>query len=276
MSKRLFWYAKSGFEDDRAANQLQSTLLALAQAIANLEVKVGIVADSFKQSTSGGSEQYEVSWDELADATAKSSYQIGYDKDLVLAGTVSGDSTTDIYLPRARDYPRGRQLRVKITTAGATGTVTIYVHPSTSDKIDGTQTSVSVPVTTGMAWEDHPALIFESDGVRNWYHIGSLRRDVDDLLAIDGDQIQIDWNPTNYTPATTPSECDDVDDLTAHLYGIDQALASAVGSHLWTEFGAGAGALILNTTYALPAQYVDYQYINAGTSTDWTTGTAEE
>ena len=43
---------------------------------------------------------------------------------------------------------------------------------------------------------------------------------------IDGDKLDIDWNPTNYTPATTPSEVTSVDELTAHLYGIDQALAS--------------------------------------------------
>lgn len=46
---------------------------------------------------------------------------------------------------------------------------------------------------------------------------------------IDGDKLDIDWNPTNYTPATTPTEVDNVDHLTAHLYGIDQALASAGG-----------------------------------------------
>ena len=42
---------------------------------------------------------------------------------------------------------------------------------------------------------------------------------------IDGDKLNIDWNPSNYTPATTPAEASDVDDLTAHLYGIDQAIA---------------------------------------------------
>lgn len=44
---------------------------------------------------------------------------------------------------------------------------------------------------------------------------------------IDGDQLDIDWNPTNYTPATTPTEVTSVDHLTAHLYGIDQALGAA-------------------------------------------------
>jgi hypothetical protein len=42
---------------------------------------------------------------------------------------------------------------------------------------------------------------------------------------IDGDRVDIDWNPANYTPATTPSQVTSVDHLTAHLYGIDQALA---------------------------------------------------
>ena len=41
---------------------------------------------------------------------------------------------------------------------------------------------------------------------------------------VDGDKLDIDWNPSNYTPATTPSEADNVDNLTAHLYGIDQEL----------------------------------------------------
>lgn len=41
---------------------------------------------------------------------------------------------------------------------------------------------------------------------------------------LDGDKIDIDWTPSYYTPDATPAEADDVDDLTAHLYGIDQAL----------------------------------------------------
>jgi hypothetical protein len=45
---------------------------------------------------------------------------------------------------------------------------------------------------------------------------------------VDGDKLDIDWNPSNYTPATTPSEADNVDNLTAHLYGVDQALDAIV------------------------------------------------
>jgi len=44
---------------------------------------------------------------------------------------------------------------------------------------------------------------------------------------VDGDKVDIDWSPSNYTPATTPTEVDDVHQLTAHLYGIDQRVAIA-------------------------------------------------
>jgi len=41
---------------------------------------------------------------------------------------------------------------------------------------------------------------------------------------IDGDQIDIDFTPTNYTPDTTPAEASSVDHLSAHLAGIDDFL----------------------------------------------------
>ncbi len=41
---------------------------------------------------------------------------------------------------------------------------------------------------------------------------------------LDGDKLDIDFNPSHYTPATTPAEVDNVDNLSAHLYGIDQAI----------------------------------------------------
>lgn len=41
---------------------------------------------------------------------------------------------------------------------------------------------------------------------------------------IDGDHLDIDFTPTNYQPDTTPAEAANVDDLTAHLQGIDTML----------------------------------------------------
>jgi hypothetical protein len=47
---------------------------------------------------------------------------------------------------------------------------------------------------------------------------------------IDGDHLDIDFTPANYTPDTTPSEADHVDDLAAHLKGIDLALLATLGT----------------------------------------------
>jgi hypothetical protein len=41
---------------------------------------------------------------------------------------------------------------------------------------------------------------------------------------IDGDQIEIAFTPSNYTPSTTPAEVSDTDHLSAHLAGIDDEL----------------------------------------------------
>ncbi len=47
---------------------------------------------------------------------------------------------------------------------------------------------------------------------------------------IDGDQLDIDFTPTNYTPDAAPAEAADVDDLSAHLKGIDTVLAGPFGA----------------------------------------------
>lgn len=48
-----------------------------------------------------------------------------------------------------------------------------------------------------------------------------------DVTALDGDHLSVDYTPVNYTPTDTPAEAADVDDLAAHLAGIDAALGSA-------------------------------------------------
>lgn len=50
--------------------------------------------------------------------------------------------------------------------------------------------------------------------------------------VIDGDRIEISWNPTNSTPATVEGYADSVDNLTAHLKGIDTALASSAATDI--------------------------------------------
>lgn len=47
---------------------------------------------------------------------------------------------------------------------------------------------------------------------------------------IDGDKLDIDWDATNYTPSTC-TEADNVDNLTAHLKGVDNALGNKSASN---------------------------------------------
>ena len=56
-------------------------------------------------------------------------------------------------------------------------------------------------------------------------HAASHIKDGSD--EIDGDQLDIDFTPSNYSPSTAPAEATDVDHLAAHLSGIDTALATA-------------------------------------------------
>lgn len=42
---------------------------------------------------------------------------------------------------------------------------------------------------------------------------------------IDGDRLDIDYSPTNYTPSTLPPQVTSIEELTAHLAGIDAAIA---------------------------------------------------
>lgn len=78
---------------------------------------------------------------------------------------------------------------------------------------------------------------------------------------IDGDKLDVDWNPTNYTPATTPTEVDSVDNLTAHLYGIDQALANLGGDISVGSFYDNTGQ---NITTAEATVNLDTTKLNVG------------
>jgi len=48
-----------------------------------------------------------------------------------------------------------------------------------------------------------------------------------DVTDLDGDHLQVDFTPANYVPSVVPAEADSVDDLAAHLKGIDSALSTA-------------------------------------------------
>jgi len=52
--------------------------------------------------------------------------------------------------------------------------------------------------------------------------------DFTDGSLFNGDHLDIDYTPSAYTPTTSPAEAADVDDLAAHLAGIDAAIAAGI------------------------------------------------
>lgn len=64
---------------------------------------------------------------------------------------------------------------------------------------------------------------------------------------MDGDVLSVTWSGyANYTPNTTPAECDSSDDLTAHLAGIDSAIGSlggGSGAHAGSHIDGGGDAI---------------------------------
>jgi len=71
---------------------------------------------------------------------------------------------------------------------------------------------------------------------------------------VDGDQLDIDFTPSNYSPDTTPGEVSDVDHLSAHLAGIDNALPKAAGNGSYI-FGTLSGDQSTGLTNGDPIQW---------------------
>lgn len=96
-------------------------------------------------------------------------------------------------------------------------------------------TALTAPVDT-----DFMVVVDESTAVTKKMELQYL------LVALDGDHLDVTYTPTYYTPAATPAEADDVDDLAAHLYGIDQKLV-----------GLTYAAITSSTTFTSAQRYLD-------------------
>ena len=72
-----------------------------------------------------------------------------------------------------------------------------------------------------------------------------------DVSDLDGDHLSVDFTPANYTPDIAPAEADDLDDLAAHLKGIDVALANAGSGSATIEYHEVTAAEISNGYFSL-------------------------
>lgn len=89
---------------------------------------------------------------------------------------------------------------------------------------------------------------------------------VADLLSggaaeIDGDKIDIDYTPSNYTPDTTHPEAGNAAELTAHLAGIDNALAGLSGERITQEMHTVTAAEVASGYFSLANTPVNAQAV---------------
>ena len=116
----------------------------------------------------------------------------------------------------------------------------------------------ATPNAAGRGWEGTTARAFSAD---DQFRLGLTVQALadlydesmvtsDDLIQggtreLDGDKVDIDFTPVAYSPSTDPAEVDDVGQLSAHLAGIDDALAAR----------ASIDGDILDITFS-PANYI--------------------
>ena len=88
---------------------------------------------------------------------------------------------------------------------------------------------------------------------------------------IDGDKLEITFSPTNYTRTTSPSEVDQLDQLTAHLAGIDNELAGVgmfqphkAGSVLPGAFTGKTATVTFSTAFADASYAVTLTAVTTG------------
>ena len=116
----------------------------------------------------------------------------------------------------------GTQLNTSVAGAGLTGGggAALAVGAGNGITVEANTVTVKPDVTTN---GDTAAVSVAANGVGI------------DVTTLDGDHLTIDFTPSNYTPDSSPGEAADVDDLAAHLKGIDTQLAGSVGENLEVE-----------------------------------------
>lgn len=113
-------------------------------------------------------------------------------------------------------------------------------------------TSGELAVYNGAAWINQTLV---EAGVASTTHASTHITGASD--EIDGDQLNIDWEPANYSPATV-TETTSLDDLSSHLKGIDDAIGTIppLSNAVVEEFTLTAGQItsgIVLSNLAIPA-----------------------
>jgi hypothetical protein len=141
-------------------------------------------------------------------------------------GGIAG--AADFPLPALAGVTNGQFYGLHDENGNAT-TYAITITPDGAETINGVNAAITLGddygvrglfKTSATNW----AIIWTTAGAGSSTHAPTHIQGGGD--EIDGDQIDIDFTPANYTPDVAPAEVTDADHLSAHLKGIDTALAA--------------------------------------------------
>ena len=105
-------------------------------------------------------------------------------------------------------------LEFRNINAGSSKITVTLDGPNNEVDIDVAEANLTHNNLGGIGTDDHHAKLHAADHIKGGAD------------EVDGDQVDIDFTPSNYTPTIAPAEATDLDHLTAHLAGIDNALAT--------------------------------------------------
>jgi hypothetical protein len=171
---------------------------------------------------------------------------------MVIAGsglTGGGDLSTDrSFAVQAADSS------ISITGSGvAVGIITDVQHGSRSG---GNLHATATTSTSGFMSSVDKTTLDATDAAGTprppTSHASSHERGGSD--EIDGDHLDIDFTPSNYTPSVTPPEAANVDDLSAHLAGIDDALSTVLvsGGDFISAYDSAGGTVVNSVVQTVP------------------------
>jgi hypothetical protein len=201
--------------NELAATPASDDVLVIHDSSASEDKKITVAnALASKANTSHNHATSDITSGTMADARIAESNVTQHEAALTIAQSQVTDLTTDLgnkadasHNHAASDINSGTLAHER---GGLEADVSAY---NGIVKISGGSTSVAV-ANTDFAAATHAS-----------------RHETGATDEIDGDKLDIDWNPSNYTPDSGITEADSTDNLSAHLKGIDTALATAGGSN---------------------------------------------
>lgn len=174
---------------------------------------------------------------------------------------------------RSNDVPNIAQNAIWIGNASAVATSTAIGNGLTSTP--GTSLTVTEDTTGATTGAITGATTISDDIVQVTVSANGVAMDV---TRLNGDHLDIDFGPSNYTPDAGVAQANDADDLAAHLKGIDDALGTAGGTvyqeTLTTQLITGANTALTDTLNNTPASTASVKlYLNGVQQVQQGTGT---